>query len=156
MHTTRKRKIRSEGGITQIALDNGAILRENHGTPVWVRLTYDVKDWYVVEAGYSDGTKHRFTGLGWGYSGEGPRGLESWCSDNEVPLTMAEIEVFDNSSPIENIDKEVPFNSYGLSSDKIRSLGFEFAWSLKDALLDMRAKFRPMERPSHVTVPAGR
>jgi hypothetical protein len=99
MHTTRKRKLRPEGGITRTALDNGAILRANHGTPVWVRLTYDVTDWYVVEAGYADGTKHRFTGLGWGYSGEGPRGLESWCSDNEVPLTMAEIEVFDNNTP---------------------------------------------------------
>ena len=100
MHTTKKRKIRSEGGVTRFSLDNGAILLRNHGAPVWVRATYsDVGEWYVVEVGYSDGAAHKFTGFSWGYSGEGCRGFSSWCEDNGVPLTDAAVMRMDNTKP---------------------------------------------------------
>lgn len=43
------------------------------------------------------------------------------------------------------VDKVVPFNSYHLSSDKIRALGFEFEWTIPEAIQEMRRVFSALE-----------
>jgi hypothetical protein len=83
-HTTKRRKLQAEGGVTRISLDTGAVLQRKHGKPVWVRLRMDGPE-CLTDAGYADGTKHTFSGFGWGYGGTGPHGLVQWARDNGVP-----------------------------------------------------------------------
>ena len=42
---------------------------------------------------------------------------------------------------IEHILKEVPFNSYHLSSDKIKTLGFGFEWDIRRGIEEMKTIF---------------
>lgn len=42
---------------------------------------------------------------------------------------------------LEVVDKVVPFNSYQLSSDKLKSLGFNFAWDLEKGIEEMSRIF---------------
>lgn len=46
-----------------------------------------------------------------------------------------------SKSKILNIVKEVPFNSYGLCSSKIKKLGFKFKWTVSKASKDFKKKF---------------
>lgn len=41
-----------------------------------------------------------------------------------------------------HIDKEVPFNSYHLSSQKVRDFGFEFKYTIRKAIGEMKERFR--------------
>lgn len=50
----------------------------------------------------------------------------------------------DTGAQVVNIEKEVPFNSYALSSDKIKRAGFRFEWPLERAILDMRERYRAL------------
>jgi nucleoside-diphosphate-sugar epimerase len=51
------------------------------------------------------------------------------------------MKVLDPSIKIEHIIKEVPFSSYHLSSNKIKSLGFNFQWTVDKAIKDMAMIF---------------
>lgn len=42
---------------------------------------------------------------------------------------------------IEHVLKEVPFNSYHLSSDKIKSIGFSFEWDINRGIIEMKELF---------------
>jgi len=50
----------------------------------------------------------------------------------------------DSSSRLEFIAKEVPFNSYALSSAKIEKLGFRFEWDLERAVRSLRQIFHAL------------
>ena len=95
-----KPALSQEGGITEIALQNAETLRQALGAPVRVELHMDPNgvEWYRTRAFYDTGDHHTFTGFGWGYTGEGPRGLASFCQQNDIPLTINEIEDLDNKS----------------------------------------------------------
>lgn len=51
------------------------------------------------------------------------------------------IAKFNPACRLEIVDKEVPFNSYQLSSDKLRSLGFTFKWDLEKGIEEMSRVF---------------
>jgi hypothetical protein len=104
MRRPRSRKLERECGVTRISLDNGALLAARRGPPVRVELrcgrdpSYGVAEFCLVVAAFSDGSRHSFTGFSWGYGGEGPRGLERWCQENGVPLTIEHIARLDNET----------------------------------------------------------
>ena len=56
-------------------------------------------------------------------------------------LAETVVEVIPNCSLVLD-DREIPFNSYDLSSDKLKSAGFEFKWDLKDGVRDMADRFQ--------------
>jgi len=95
-----KPKLSQEGGITQIALQNAEALRQALGSPIRMELHMDPDgvEWYRVRVMFDTGDSHTFTGFGWGYSGEGPRGLASFCHQNDIPLTIEDIVKIDNRS----------------------------------------------------------
>jgi len=95
-----KPKLDKEGGITSIALSNGKKLLAALGPPIRLELHMDPDgmDWYRTKVFYDDGSTHTFTGLGWGYNGEGPRGLATFCTDNDVPLPLSKIVALDNKT----------------------------------------------------------
>lgn len=73
-----KRKLQVECGTTQISLENAMFLMEQYGIPHTVTL---INGGNETDADYGvlaiwDGVMHLFTGFSWGYSGEGPRGLD--------------------------------------------------------------------------------
>jgi hypothetical protein len=82
-------RLRKEGGITRISLDNGGQLRKVRGMPVRVELRAEGE--FRVVAMYTDGSRHVFKGFSWGYRGEGPQGLAEWCHENGIPLTFEDI-----------------------------------------------------------------
>jgi len=88
-----------EGGITEIALQNAELLRQALGSPIRLELHMDPDgvEWYRVRVMFDTGDSHTFTGFGWGYSGEGPRGLATFCTQNEIPLTINDIVKIDNT-----------------------------------------------------------
>jgi nucleoside-diphosphate-sugar epimerase len=47
---------------------------------------------------------------------------------------------------VEHILKEVPFNSYHLSSEKIKRLGFEFRWDIGKGIQHMKGVFASLQR----------
>jgi UDP-glucose 4-epimerase len=55
----------------------------------------------------------------------------------------------DRGAAIQHIAKEVPFSAYALSSEKIKTLGFEFAWDLDASVKDMKRVFRAIEGNSN-------
>jgi hypothetical protein len=95
-----KPELHAEGGITQIALQNAELLRQALGSPIRLELHMDPDggEWYRTRVMYDTGDSHTFTGFGWGYSGEGPRGLANFCQQNDIPLTLSDIENIDNTS----------------------------------------------------------
>jgi len=95
-----KPELHAEGGITQIALQNAELLRQALGSPIRLELHMDPNgvEWYRTRVMYDTGDSHTFTGFGWGYSGEGPRGLADFCNQNGIPLTIRQIELIDNKS----------------------------------------------------------
>jgi nucleoside-diphosphate-sugar epimerase len=48
---------------------------------------------------------------------------------------------------VEHVIKEVPFNSYHLTSEKIKSLGFTFDWDIAKELGEMKNMFRIIKPP---------
>ncbi len=72
--------LRAEGGVTDISLHNARLLLETHDLPdsiaLYQRLPYTEGAEHLVEARWSDGTTHVFSGFAWGYTGTGPQGLE--------------------------------------------------------------------------------
>jgi len=64
-------------------------------------------------------------------------------------LAETVVSFFDTGSEVEYIAREVPFSAYALNSDRIRNMGFEFAWDMESSILDMQRVFKPMivERP---------
>ena len=94
-----KPRLLKEGGITETSLKNGKRLAKRLGTPVRVELHYSgTGEWYRVVAMYESGDLHEFTGFAWGYGGEGPRGLATWCKENGVPLDIRAIAALDNTT----------------------------------------------------------
>ena len=61
-----------------------------------------------------------------------------------VDLAETIVRIADTGAKIVNIEKEVPFNSYALSSEKIMRAGFEFEWPLERAVRDMRDRYRAL------------
>lgn len=59
---------------------------------------------------------------------------------NEVASFFPDIEV-------QHIDKEVPFNSYHLSSDKVKSLGFKFEYDIRKGIKEMKEIFSSLVKP---------
>ena len=55
------------------------------------------------------------------------------------------IRTLNSDSKLEFVAKEVPFSAYGLSSEKIRSLGFEFQWNIEHAAKEMQKIFRGLK-----------
>ncbi len=55
------------------------------------------------------------------------------------------VRLFGDKTKLEFVDKVVPFSAYALSNKKIRDFGFEFAWNLESAVLDMKERFSVME-----------
>ncbi len=53
-----------------------------------------------------------------------------------------EVGTFFPGIKVENVLKEVPFNSYHLSSEKIKKLGFEFQWDIRKGIAEMKEIFR--------------
>lgn len=73
-----------ECGVTDISLLNAKHLHDLYGLPTSIYCYYGKafdnshdKEW-LVDATYSNGRVHRFTGFSWGYYGEGVRGLETF------------------------------------------------------------------------------
>ncbi|MCP4987324.1 MAG: NAD(P)-dependent oxidoreductase [Colwellia sp.] len=54
------------------------------------------------------------------------------------------ISKYNRKTSVEYIDKEVPFSSYHLNSDKIKELGFEFHWNLDRGISNMFDVFSSM------------
>lgn len=52
------------------------------------------------------------------------------------------------ASKTDFIAKDVPFNAYGLNSDKIKRLGFEFLWPLEKSLTEMKEIFKQLSSQS--------
>lgn len=65
---------------------------------------------------------------------------------NESPkiseLAKKVINSMKSKSKLENIAKEVPFNSYGLSGNKLKKIGFKFNWTIEKASRDFKKKFK--------------
>ena len=59
-------------------------------------------------------------------------------------LAETVVEIIPNCSLVLE-DREVPFNSYDLSSDKLKSAGFKFKWDLKDGVRDMAERFKAIQ-----------
>lgn len=78
MRKTRAR-VKKEDGVTSISLRNAEILLEWYGQPNLVKLWYDEREWSVVTVEWPNDFKHSFTGFSWGYTGEGPHGLEAFA-----------------------------------------------------------------------------
>lgn len=81
-----------EGGVTRWSLHNARALISRHGLPERVALLTDDRGEWVIEAHWP-GLTHRFLGFSWGYSGEGPRGLEEFFGmlGADPAVTMREI-----------------------------------------------------------------
>lgn len=90
-----------ECGVTNISLKNGEVLLKALGFPVRVELHQGLFGVFLVVAMYTSGDWFEFTGFGWGYGGEGPRGLRAWCQSNKIPLTWEVIQTL-QLSPKEN------------------------------------------------------
>ncbi len=55
------------------------------------------------------------------------------------------VKYVDNpASKIDFIAKDVPFNAYGLNSDKIQKLGFKFEYPLEKSITEMKQVFRQL------------
>jgi UDP-glucose 4-epimerase len=54
------------------------------------------------------------------------------------------VALSESESRLELVAREVPFNSYALSSDRIRRLGFAFEWDLERAVGQMLEMFAPL------------
>ncbi len=72
--------LEGECGVTQISLRNAEKLIRNKGLPDRVELRHDPGKEQCVDAQWASGSgedtfEHTFTGLSWGYGGEGPHGL---------------------------------------------------------------------------------
>jgi hypothetical protein len=69
-------RLKPEGGVTQISLENALQLIEEKGPPDLVQLINEGKNTseHAVVATWGD-FSHTFTGFSWGYGGEGPNGL---------------------------------------------------------------------------------
>lgn len=85
--------LKEEGGVTRWSLHNARSLIWAHGVPDTVGLYQDERGDWVVEARWPR-LSHRFLGLSWGYSGEGPRGLEELFEmlGADPLISMKEIE----------------------------------------------------------------
>jgi len=57
----------------------------------------------------------------------------------------AEVKRVFPEASVEHVLKEVPFNSYHLSSEKIKSIGFSFEWDINKGILDMKEIFRAVQ-----------
>lgn len=92
--------LRDECGVTRYSLENARRLNKALGRPVRVECHYDPNgaEWYRVKAFYDSGDTHVFTGLSWGYNGEGPRGLLEFCQYNDIPLAIKDIVELDNNT----------------------------------------------------------
>jgi hypothetical protein len=70
-------KIPKETGSTRVSLENAALLLVRYGLPAELGVE-NVRDEFVVWAHWPPRVMtYSFQGFSWGYSGEGPRGLES-------------------------------------------------------------------------------
>lgn len=70
--------MKPECGITFDSLDNARELIAKHGTGV-ARIDFMARvkgNYYVVEIRWTNGTRFRFDGFSWGYTGTGPAGLD--------------------------------------------------------------------------------
>ncbi len=76
--------LKPEGGVTDISLENARLLLEAHGLPEAIELyqhpLYEEGAEHLVEARWTDGTTHVFSGFAWGYTGDGPYGLETFLA----------------------------------------------------------------------------
>ena len=86
------KELKKEDGITQISLENLALLAVLHG-PVRFMLHHaphgtTVRDYTLIV--FQDGTIHRATGFSSGYRGEGPHGLltaiEKWLKRRDITI----------------------------------------------------------------------
>lgn len=96
-----KPRLLREGGITQTSLKNARRLRKRLGLPIRLELHMAPTgaEWYRTRVMYDNGDSHTFTGFSWGYSGEGSRGLQEFCQNNDIPLTIKDIVKLNNNSP---------------------------------------------------------
>ena len=86
------KELKKEGGVTQISLENIALLVALHG-PVRFMLHFAPTNEQVSHAtlvGFKDGYLHRATGFASGYTGEGPCGLlaaiETWLERRDITM----------------------------------------------------------------------
>lgn len=69
-------KLKPEGGVTQISLENAQQIIEEKGPPDLIQLINEGENTaeHMVVATWGE-FSHTFTGFSWGYGGEGPHGL---------------------------------------------------------------------------------
>jgi hypothetical protein len=76
MKTIKQVSIEKECGVTQISIGNARRLQASKGNPASVFIIGDMKRGdYFVRAIWPTGEAHTFTGLSWGYCGEGCAGF---------------------------------------------------------------------------------
>ena len=72
------------------------------------------------------------------------------CENFRIKELAQKVSAINPATRIEYIAKEVPFSSYHLSSDKIKSMGFTFEWNLEKALQDMARRFLSLKQQGGV------
>lgn len=102
MNMKLRKTLEPEGGVTRVSLSNAETLIEAYGRPTTLRLYYDPIHWYMVTAVFYGGVTHTFSGFSWGYSGEGPRGLETFFTACGVDLGIIK-----ELGPAEEVDKTI-------------------------------------------------
>lgn len=69
--------LRDECGVTRISLENFNLLKEKYGTPSTIHASYTEEVGYEVSMEWENGFSWAFTGLSWGYGGEGCQGFKN-------------------------------------------------------------------------------
>ena len=82
--------LRPENDVVD-SMANGRWLSVLHGKVMAVRLEYSKARGQRTYALYADGYQFMFTGFGWGYPNAAASGLASWATENNVPLTVAQV-----------------------------------------------------------------
>lgn len=78
-----------EDSSTRRSVANAKAMLVDRGVPDTVRLWYHPRLWYRVEAEWKKPHfRHEFEGFSWGYTGEGPHGLQVFLQAIGVPVTI--------------------------------------------------------------------
>jgi len=99
-------KLLAECGATRTSLENALKLLNKYGVPYGITCEGD--DFAMrTHVTWTSGVTHTFTGLGWGYSGEGPRGLCQFLKMVGMPMDMERIEAFTSWKPAFVLEREL-------------------------------------------------
>ena len=91
--------IQEECGDSRISLDNAEVLMVKYGLPHRMKLKYDSNEWFKVEAEFDGYGTHTFTGLSWGYTGEGCRAFLNLMRACGFDLDMDYVSKLNRNNP---------------------------------------------------------